>query len=556
VAGALAAVQLLPTWEAAGLSTRGAGVAADDILDGGVRSLLFFVGPAVTTRPTALMWEDRGGFGLLWVIAAALAPLLCRGRVRYQAAVCLALILFALGGAVVFQSLPGFRVFRQPARMLLIVTLPMALLAASTTQALLDGIDSETRARCRRLLIQLSIAAAILTGGYVVRMVLRSEMPRGHIYWLSLLITLPIAWWLLGTRYSVLRTRCGLLIGGLLLLIDLWALAWPLARVRSETEVYRSSDCVALVERARGEGRRILDRDAPGLDAGTPLGGGAPLAMIAGLESLRGYNPLDNGRYKEYLEFISGADESLRPLESTFTFPIIGNFPIKNKSLLDLLGAGYVLQPATLDYDWRLHGDGWRIVGEDGSPVGYDVVTGGLRQLPCYTVYENTTAFPRAFVVSEARTLPERSEVLAALTTTDLRSCVLLEGWNGPTQPAGNLAQSRPAQIAEAQPNHVTVRVNHGPAGFLVLTDIWYPGWRCTVDGRETPLYRADYLFRAIELSEGAHEVVFTFEPASYRRGRAISLAALGFLLLIGIVAVGKLFTSRGKICGPFTLSS
>src|SRR5262249_52877386 len=101
---ALAAVQLLPTLEAAALSTRAEGVAADDILDGGLRALLFFVGPALTATPASLMWEDRGGFGLLWVVAAALAPLLGRGRVRYQAAVCLALVVFALGGALLFQA--------------------------------------------------------------------------------------------------------------------------------------------------------------------------------------------------------------------------------------------------------------------------------------------------------------------------------------------------------------------------------------------------------------------------------------------------------------------
>ena len=507
--------------------------------------MLFFIGPVLTTRPTALMWEDRGGFGLLWVIAAALAPLLCRGRVRDEAAVCLALILFALGGAIVFQSLPGFRVFRQPARMLLIVTLPMALLAGSTTQAILNGIDAETRARCRRLLIQVSIAAAILSGGFALRLILQGETPRPHIYWLSLLLTLPIAWWLLGTRYSVLSTRYGLLLAGCLLLIDLWALVWPLATVRPEAEIYRPSDCVALLERTHSAGLRILDRDAPGLDAGTPLGGGAPLAMIAGLEPLRGYNPLDNVRYKEYLQFIGGADEPLRPLESPLTFPVIGNFPIKNKPLLDLLGTGYALQPATLDEDWQLSGDGWRVVGQDDSPTGYDLVSGGLRQLPCYTVYENTQAFPRAFVVAEARPLPERSEVLDALTTTDLHSCVFLEGWDGPPRPANATATFRPAQSVESRPNRVTVRLAPGSAGYLVLADIWYPGWRCTIDGRDAPLYRADYLFRAVELPENAREVVFTFEPASYRRGRFISLAALAGVLLIVLVAGVKSLVVR-----------
>jgi hypothetical protein len=196
LAVALAAVQLLPTLEAAALSTRAGGVAPDEILAGGVRSLLFFVGPALKPVPSSLMWEDRGGLGLLWVAAAALAPLLCRGRVRYQAAVCLALVIFALGGAILFQALPGFRVFRQPARMLLIVALPVALLAGQATEALFRGAAP---ALGRRVLVRLTVAATILAGGFAVRMVVHGEVPRWHIYWMSLLVTVPAAFWVLGS---------------------------------------------------------------------------------------------------------------------------------------------------------------------------------------------------------------------------------------------------------------------------------------------------------------------------------------------------------------------
>jgi hypothetical protein len=536
LAVALAAVQLLPTLEAAALSTRAGGVASDEILAGGVRSLLFFVGPALKTVPTSLMWEDRGGLGLLWVAAAVLAPFLCRGRVRWQAGVCLALIVFALGGALLFQPLPGFRVFRQPARMLLIVALPVALLAGQATQALFNGASSSLG---RRVLAKLTVAAAILTGGFAVRMVLDGETPRLHVYWLSLLVTVPAAYWVLGTRYSVLGTRAGQLLWGLILFLDLWALARPLAAVRPEAEVYRPSDCVAQLGRARDERQRILDRDAPGLDAGTPLGAGAPLALIAGVEPLRGYNPLDNRRYKEYLQFIAGADEPLRPLDGPLTFPVIGNFPIKNKPLLDLLGTGYALQPTELaaSDDWRLDGAGWRAVCEDTDAAGYDFATGGRRRLPPYTVFENTSAFPRAFVVPEARPMPERSEVLDALAVTDFRACVLLEEWDGTPRPGGTAAGYRAAEIVDYRPNRVRLRVEPGPAGFLVLADPWYPGWTCKVDGRQVPLYRANYLFRAVELPEGTCEVVFAFEPASYRRGRAVSLAALAVVL--GLVLLG-----------------
>jgi hypothetical protein len=430
--------------------------------------------------------------------------------------------------------------------MLLVATLPVALLVGQATDALFQRADlaPEARARCRRVLANLVAAAVILCGGLAVFQSLRGQVPPPNVYWLTLLVTLPAAWWVLRPGHGVLSTRAGQLLWGLILFLDLWALARPLAGVRAEAEVYRPAECVTLLSRARGEGRRVLDRDSLGLERGSPLGEGAPLAMLDGLEPLRGYNPLDNRRYKEYLQFISGADEPLRPFDGPLTFPVIGNFPIKNKSLLDLLGTGYALQPTEFagQDDWRLEGPGWRAVGEDGAPAGYDLESGGRHALPPYTVYENTAAFPRAFVVPEARPLPQRADVLEALTAADLRACALLEGWDGVSRPGGGAADFRPAQVAEYRPNRVTVRVDPGPPGYLVLADVWYPGWRCAVDGRDATLYRADYLFRAVELHEGAHEVVFTFDPASYRRGRAISLAALGVVVLTGFAMIATRF--------------
>jgi hypothetical protein len=53
-----------------------------DLISGGIRSILFFVGPSLTAEPFELEWEDRGGFGLLWVAVAAAAPASARGRRR------------------------------------------------------------------------------------------------------------------------------------------------------------------------------------------------------------------------------------------------------------------------------------------------------------------------------------------------------------------------------------------------------------------------------------------------------------------------------------------
>lgn len=82
----------------------------------------------------------------------------------------------------------------------------------------------------------------------------------------------------------------------------------------------------------------------------------------------------------------------------------------------------------------------------------------------------------------------------------------------------------------EYRNNQVTVKAKANEPGYLVLADTWYPGWVATVDGKETPSYHADYLFRAVEVPAGEHEITFTYRPTSFYLGAGVSvLAWLGF---------------------------
>jgi hypothetical protein len=542
VAAGLAAVQFLPTLETAGQSTRTAGV-ADDALAGGLQTLLFLVGPALIPEPYNVAWEDRGGFGVLWLAAAALAPFLCRGRVRFQAGVCLGLIVLACGGVVLFQGLPGFRLFRQHARLIMLAALPVAYLAGVTTDALLrmPALTPDVRRLGWRVFGRVLAGATILVGGFAVRRLLTHGDVRMHLYWLTLPITVPVAFWLLGGRCAVTPWRWATL-WGLVLLADLWGLAWPLVAVRPESAVYPPSACVDFLAAQRGDFGRVLDADVSAADCRTPLGSGAPLAMLRGLEGLRGYTPLDNRRFKEYLQFIADRDDPLVPMKNPLAWPVLRDLDLVNRPLIDLLGVRYLVQPRAQ----AIEQPGWRAVFQDEQPRAYDFVKGGVRALPPYTVYENSQAFDRVFVVPQAAALPPRDEVLQALKQTDFRRTVLLErelvsgeGAQAPglqplgldtTHPAGNRAL-----IRDYRPNRVVVDVDDGPAGFLVLTDVWYPGWTCTVDGVDRPVRRADFLFRAVELSPGRHQVVFTFAPPSFREGRLVSAAVLA---LVGLVLV------------------
>lgn len=159
-------------------------------------------------------------------------------------------------------------------------------------------------------------------------------------------------------------------------------------------------------------------------------------------------------------------------------------------------------------------------------------------------VYRNTAAFPRAFVVPEALARRGRDEETAiarlALRPFDPRRQAVLE--EGPFDDvplaaaalpdAGSDAPPAAATVLDRSPEELLVTAS-GP-GVLVLTDAYHRGWRAYLeDGREIPVYLANYVSRAVGLPPGEHTVRFVFDPLSWRVGRVVSLATLALALAV-----------------------
>jgi Bacterial membrane protein YfhO len=82
--------------------------------------------------------------------------------------------------------------------------------------------------------------------------------------------------------------------------------------------------------------------------------------------------------------------------------------------------------------------------------------------------------------------------------------------------------------------NESVFQVANGQPGLLVVSQIFYPGWAAFVDGKETPVVRADYALTAVPLESGNHMVRLAFQPSSYKIGLAISIASC--ICLAGLV--------------------
>jgi hypothetical protein len=111
---------------------------------------------------------------------------------------------------------------------------------------------------------------------------------------------------------------------------------------------------------------------------------------------------------------------------------------------------------------------------------------------------------------------------------------VLLEGTGREELAAGAAGAEGAAEVTSYRASEVVVRVRAPAAGFVVLADTHYPGWRAHVDGVETPLLRANYSMRAVRTPGGEHEVRFRYAPRLLWAGVGVSLAtALVVALLL-----------------------
>ena len=144
-------------------------------------------------------------------------------------------------------------------------------------------------------------------------------------------------------------------------------------------------------------------------------------------------------------------------------------------------------------------------------------------------VYENTMALPRAFLVGQVQAVSDVETMFEVMCgpDADLLTTALTEAPPRqplPDEPGGDLGL---AHVRERQANKVVVEVQSERAACLVLTDVYFPGWRVLVDGEPAELFPVYYAFRGVIVPGGKHTVEYVYSPLSFKLGMAISVCAL-----------------------------
>lgn len=89
-------------------------------------------------------------------------------------------------------------------------------------------------------------------------------------------------------------------------------------------------------------------------------------------------------------------------------------------------------------------------------------------------------------------------------------------------------------------PNRLTYRSHSLKGGVAVFSEIYFPwGWTATIDGKDVPLGRVDYVLRALRVPAGDHEIVMTFDPPSLHATDTLATVAVILIYIALAVALG-----------------
>jgi hypothetical protein len=227
-------------------------------------------------------------------------------------------------------------------------------------------------------------------------------------------------------------------------------------------------------------------------------------AVFYGLEDVRGYSAMNNKRLS--------ATSALWCYEQPVSFNRIDDF---KKPFLSFLNVRYLLTP--MDYQPQL--PQWKLLATD---------KGGK-------VYENLQVVPRAFVPGRIRYQTNSTDILYEMFgADDFASRAWIE-----------VPEYKPAEIING-PGQLTTRraklgydidANMQHAGWIVISQTAWNGWRAYVDDHRVKLRYANHAFLGVHVDAGRHRVKLVYLPDSFTRGRAISFTTLA---LVAISALSR----------------
>ena len=234
------------------------------------------------------------------------------------------------------------------------------------------------------------------------------------------------------------------------------------------------------------------------------------------LKSIGGYHPAKLRRYQEMIEAyispemrgvfgaVAGAGGDMTKVNGDSIFPV-----------LNMLNAKYFILPL-----------------QDGQTVPV----------------QNPYVYGNAWFVDQVHYVDNANAELDMVGTLNLRHEAVAD--NRFSSVVGQSVEQDSTSIVTItsyDANRLTYDVSSAKGGVIVFSEVYYPGWTATVDGKEVPVGRVNYILRAIRVEPGNHKVELAFFPKSVDTTETIAYAAYAVLLIV-IVTMAVRRRKSGRV--------
>ena len=163
------------------------------------------------------------------------------------------------------------------------------------------------------------------------------------------------------------------------------------------------------------------------------------------------------------------------------------------------------------------------------------------------SILPNPNHYGNAWFADDILKVNSPTEELEKTCGTNTRKTAIIDVSKFPVS-IDNPDSTGTISIVEQKPNYLKYESKSQANGLVVFSEIYYPGWKATIDGNESSVLRADYILRALEVPAGDHTIEFRFEPRAYTVGNKVTTACSWMVILILLGSVGfQFFKSNPK---------
>jgi Bacterial membrane protein YfhO len=472
--------------------------------------------------------------GVFVLVLAIFAALFVRNRYTwYFAALALLSMFLALGGfnplyVYVYKYVPGFSLFRVPYAIMILLSVCWGALSGFGLQRLLD---MNKPAREKGLMYFTYACAAVtfavlglwlywksdadgvvnsLLGYDWVRQMLwgyYADVQQRFAFFVHNLVVFSTlmavsAGILFAYRKGWLTKRMLVAVAAVFILVDLWPVGWEFVKTVPTSTIeqvyFRKTPAIKTMLDDKGGPFRVLS-----LVTNNEL-------LYYRIQGMTGYHAVILGYYENALgrlDFGGG--------------------------LIDLLNGKYLMLKKEPQNDFAAYPNA---TVRDALMRKYELLDDNGMYF-----YRNRSPQGRAWLVNRIWWTRNLDEALNIITDRRFVSkdfaVIAAPQENGASAPAvsppiqeGADLSGQKVELSKFGPDRLEFRVFSPAAAFMVVSEVWYPGWKAFIDGKKTEIFRTDYLLRGVSMPAGEHVLTMKFDPPLFKLGAVVSSLALLFM--------------------------